>query len=87
MILKLLKYLNRELIHLLRTTMLKKLLNQSSSKLIQVNFNIMLLQLHKRKKLNKMKKLINSKRNQLRKVLLNLNGNKSNNKVKPKSKC
>ena len=85
MISKLLKLLNRELIHLLRTIMLKRL--QKLNKLIQVNFNKMSLQLLRKLSLYKMIKLIKCKRNRQRRVHLSLSGNKLKNKVKPKRKC
>lgn len=83
MISKLLRFQNRELIRLLR--MLRKLLNQRSNKLILVNINKMSLQLLKLS-LFKMTKLM-TWRNQPKRVLLSLNGNKSKNKAKPKRRC
>lgn len=84
MILKLHRHLNKELIHLLRAIMLNRLQNLKLSKLIQVIFKIMSLQLHK---LNKMTKLITWIKNLQRRVHLNLNGSKLNNKAKLRSKC
>lgn len=80
MILKSLKL--RELILLLRVIMLKNLQNQKLNKLIQVITKIMLLQHMLKLKLNKMIKLITWIRNQQKRALLSLSGNKSNNRVK-----
>lgn len=72
----------KEPILLLRVITLKKLRNQKLNKLIQVIIKIMLLQLKLKLKFNKMIKLITWIRNQLKRALLSLSGNKSNNKVK-----
>ena len=87
MISKLLKFLNRELIHLLRAIMLKRLRKQKLNRLIQVNFNTMSIRLLRRLNLCKMIRLIRCKRSLRRRVHLSLSGNKLKHKVKPKRKC